>query len=38
MGTSTSKYIRKKKVSDEQRRRNENAIKKLQEISKKNKK
>lgn len=38
MGTSTSKYIRKKKVSDEQRRRNENAMKKLQEISKKNKK
>lgn len=38
MGTSTSKYIRKKKVSNEQRRRNENAIKKLQEISKKNKK
>ena len=37
MGTSTSKYIRKKKVSNEQRRRNENAIKKLQEISKKNK-
>ena len=38
MGTSTSKYIRKKKVSDEQRRRNENAMKKLQEIRKKNKK
>ena len=38
MGTSTSNYIRKKKVSNEQRRRNENAIKKLQEISKKNKK
>lgn len=38
MGTSTSKYIRKKKVSDEQRRRNENAMKKLQEINKKNKK
>lgn len=38
MGTSKSKYIRKKKVSDEQRRRNENAMKKLQEISKKNKK
>lgn len=38
MGTSTSKYIRKKKVSNEQRRRNENAMKKLQEISKKNKK
>lgn len=35
MGTSTSKYLKKKNVTDAQRRRNDAAIKKLREKSKK---
>lgn len=35
MGTSTSKYLRKKKTTEEQRKRNERALKKLAKMNKK---
>ena len=38
MGTSTSRYVRKKKITEEQRKRNEEAIKKLNKMNSKNKK
>ena len=38
MGTSTSKYVRKKKITEEQRKRNEEAIKKLNKMNSKNQK
>ena len=38
MGTSTSKYVRKKKITEEQRKRNEEAIKKLNKMNSKKKK
>lgn len=33
MGTSTSRYVRKKKITEEQRKRNEEAIKKLNKMN-----
>ena len=38
MGTSTSRYVRKKKITEEQRKRNEEAIKKLNKMNSKKKK
>ena len=38
MGTSTSRYVRKKKITEEQRKRNEEAIKKLNKMNSKNQK
>lgn len=35
MGTSTSKYVRKKKTTEEQKKRSEKLIEKLDEINKK---
>ena len=37
MGTSTSKYVRKKKITEEQRKRNSEAIKKLKKMNSKKK-
>ena len=37
MGTSTSKYVRKKKITEEQRTRNAEAIKKLKKMNSKKK-
>ena len=37
MGTSTSKYVRKKKITEEQRQRNAEAIKKLKKMNSKKK-
>ena len=38
MGTSTSRYVRKKKITEEQRKRNEEAIKKLNKMNSNKKK
>ena len=38
MGTSTSRYVKKKKITEEQRKRNEEAIKKLNKMNSKNQK
>ena len=38
MGTSTSRYDRKKKITEEQRKRNEEAIKKLNKMNRKKQK
>ena len=38
MGTSTSRYVRKKKITEEQRKRNEEAIKKLNKMNSKKQK
>ena len=38
MGTSTSRYVRKKKITEEQRKRNEEAIKKLNKMNRKKQK
>ena len=37
MGTSTSKYVRKKNITEEQRKRNAEAIKKLKKMNSKKK-
>ena len=37
MGTSTSKYVRKKKITEEQRKRNAEDIKKLKKMNSKKK-
>ena len=38
MGTSTSRYVRKKTITEEQRKRNEEAIKKLNKMNSKTQK
>ncbi len=38
MGTSTEKYVRKKKLTEEQKRKREETMKKLQEMNGKRKK
>ena len=38
MGTSTSRYVRKKKITEEQRKRNEEAIKKLNKMNRRKQK
>ena len=38
METSTSRYVRKKKITEEQRKRNEEAIKKLNKMNSKKQK